>query len=670
MSSDDIYDRITHLTPEERQLLTTALSASDHEKQQSTSPNQTMEGSATHKPQQNAHKDVISHDSKMPGTYLDTSINSTEFDSSLLFDQNGQILDSSLLADFTQPGYEYQNLDNSALVWEPPSPDLQVSVDEDVAQRTSVSDSPSDEPEGGEKRKSADDVQETDGKKRRGDGTAKKPGRKPLTTEPTSKRKAQNRAAQRAFRERKEKHLKDLETKVEMLEKVSKDSRQENSLLRAQVARLQVELQEYRKRMSGINDNTVGRTSFGGTPSNFNPSSIAPGYFGAGSMPQNGMNNITGKDPLSFLETSKSAAQYGSSQQPSWNASPATAAPYTSQNGILSYTTPQSHPSNSHSVHLGNSSSTTPSIEPQNIQKTAPSTSSNGSVKNATHSKHGSPTSCCELVHSNSSTGSPGSTSNVTLDSPLFNQVRHGQDGKPDTHAQTKSSQQQHDPSTYENDSTNKHSQSLCQNMLNEVNQTSGAELGFQQYTDHVPLIPDFDWFVQQNHGAFDPALFGDYRDPQDAYLSHDLDSFLNDNSFDISGGNDTLYDLPPSKPQPLPTTIGDDDLKAFEEACKGKTDEKFQKNIQNLLDRVSEFKRCQLEKAKMAPNCGDLSENQEDYLSLTDLWTRVTQAKSFKEKDLDIDSLCTAFKQKACCSETGLRMKPEEIDKIMSQYE
>lgn len=79
--------------------------------------------------------------------------------------------------------------------------------------------------------------------------TAKKPGRKPLTSEPTSKRKAQNRAAQRAFRERKEKHLKDLEQKVQDLENASESANHENSILRAQVDRLQTELREYRRRL-------------------------------------------------------------------------------------------------------------------------------------------------------------------------------------------------------------------------------------------------------------------------------------------------------------------------------------------------------------------------------------------------------------------------------------
>ncbi|OBT83686.1 hypothetical protein VE02_07577 [Pseudogymnoascus sp. 03VT05] len=89
---------------------------------------------------------------------------------------------------------------------------------------------------------------EPDGKRREGDDkTSKKPGRKPLTSEPTSKRKAQNRAAQRAFRERKEKHLKDLETKVQDLEKASEAANHENLILRAKVDKMTAELKEYKQ---------------------------------------------------------------------------------------------------------------------------------------------------------------------------------------------------------------------------------------------------------------------------------------------------------------------------------------------------------------------------------------------------------------------------------------
>ncbi|CAG8544896.1 15368_t:CDS:10 [Acaulospora colombiana] len=69
----------------------------------------------------------------------------------------------------------------------------------------------------------------------------KKPGRKPLTNTPSSKRKAQNRAAQRAFRERKERYVKELESKIEELESLSAKSVQENQQLKKLVEKLQDE---------------------------------------------------------------------------------------------------------------------------------------------------------------------------------------------------------------------------------------------------------------------------------------------------------------------------------------------------------------------------------------------------------------------------------------------
>lgn len=114
-----------------------------------------------------------------------------------------------------------------------------------------------------DKRKNSDegDDEENTPKRRESEEKAsKKPGRKPLTSEPTSKRKAQNRAAQRAFRERKEKHVQDLKLKVEELEKASESSNHENGLLKAQIEKLQSELKEYRKRLSM--QSSMPRTSF------------------------------------------------------------------------------------------------------------------------------------------------------------------------------------------------------------------------------------------------------------------------------------------------------------------------------------------------------------------------------------------------------------------------
>ncbi|KAG3184367.1 hypothetical protein PC129_g25306, partial [Phytophthora cactorum] len=135
--------------------------------------------------------------------------------------------------------------------------DEQAKMIEDLPARTSTG-SESTENEGNEKLSHPDDEDDEDSpgndpKRREStDKVPKKPGRKPLTSEPSSKRKAQNRAAQRAFRERKERHLKDLETKVEELEKASEAAKHENSMLRAKVDRMTSELHQYKQRVSVI----------------------------------------------------------------------------------------------------------------------------------------------------------------------------------------------------------------------------------------------------------------------------------------------------------------------------------------------------------------------------------------------------------------------------------
>ncbi|KAK4219971.1 PAP1-domain-containing protein [Rhypophila decipiens] len=128
----------------------------------------------------------------------------------------------------------------------------------DVPAPSSTGKSESPEGDSPDKRSHPDDDDEgnTTNKRREGeDKVAKKPGRKPLTTEPSSKRKAQNRAAQRAFRERKERHVKELEEKVQELEKNSQSTSKENQLLKAKVDKMTIELNEYKKRISIISAN-------------------------------------------------------------------------------------------------------------------------------------------------------------------------------------------------------------------------------------------------------------------------------------------------------------------------------------------------------------------------------------------------------------------------------
>ncbi|KAJ2808800.1 DNA-binding transcription factor yap1, partial [Coemansia furcata] len=69
----------------------------------------------------------------------------------------------------------------------------------------------------------------------------KKPGRKPILTEASTKRTAQNRAAQRAFRERKQQYLKGLEEKVKELTEQQERTERENAQLKQFVDKLKEE---------------------------------------------------------------------------------------------------------------------------------------------------------------------------------------------------------------------------------------------------------------------------------------------------------------------------------------------------------------------------------------------------------------------------------------------
>lgn len=91
---------------------------------------------------------------------------------------------------------------------------------------------------------------------------ASKPGRKLITSEPKNKRTAQNRAAQRAFRERKERRMKELEEKVQLLEEEKTQIANESDLLRLQVKSLMSQLANYKQ-----TPQTVSTASSDSTPS-------------------------------------------------------------------------------------------------------------------------------------------------------------------------------------------------------------------------------------------------------------------------------------------------------------------------------------------------------------------------------------------------------------------
>lgn len=100
------------------------------------------------------------------------------------------------------------------------------------------------------------------------------------------KRRDQNRVSQRAFRQRKEKHTKELEAKVEELENLLETASHENSIVTSQMSRMEEELCYYRRLLfAGANGQGLGISPPPSEASTSVNSSYSANYTSASSYP-------------------------------------------------------------------------------------------------------------------------------------------------------------------------------------------------------------------------------------------------------------------------------------------------------------------------------------------------------------------------------------------------
>ncbi|KAI0887830.1 PAP1-domain-containing protein [Annulohypoxylon maeteangense] len=356
-----------------------------------------------------------------------------------------------------------------------------------------------------------EDEDEGGGKRRESEGKVpKKPGRKPLMNEPSSKRKAQNRAAQRAFRERKEKHLKDLETKVEELEKVSTETNNENSQLRAQIDKLTMELNEYKKKLTLLNS---PRPVTGSS----NPSRNA--VFGNAAI-QN-LNDVNFQ-----FEFPKFGVLPGP-QSSYANPIPRTSLYHTSSSG----NSPNSQNSPTDKSKDQATPNSTKSRENSDSQSKDASSKSSGSPYDSTFGASVSRTSL-DSSHNSVNGANTGSPCSSTANSNMGPSSSCGTSPEPCTQS----------PMGFKPVDTlttiGEEQPSLTTDSMNHFNNLSNVDFS------------SIDWMSQQNGGQFDPQLFGDYREPQDNILSSATfdDSFFND-AFDVDFT--TPYNVAPSPNAP-----------------------------------------------------------------------------------------------------------------------
>ncbi|KAL8925307.1 MAG: hypothetical protein Q9208_003597 [Pyrenodesmia sp. 3 TL-2023] len=411
-----------------------------------------------------------------------------------------------------------------------------------------------------DKRKNGENDEEKNKRHEGNDKNNKKPGRKPLNnTEPTTKRKAQNRAAQRAFRERKERHLKDLETKVEDLEKASEATNHENGRLRATVERLSTEVKEYRKRLSlnstgysppralapqlnqnVSNDFQFAFPKFGDLPGStfMNNGSLAkignpnkgpsrttsggiPGVVRAGSFSSSNAKSPTNSVNSPMEKNRKSSI--GSTLMGGMQASPISF----QGNGVEDLSSLFS-PSILATASRSNSSDYMfPVDDKPTSLGTKQSSTEPSSASNAGSNKHRASSTSMTASPSVSSVSHAGMDSScVTTPEPSANSPEHH---KPtEGTLNTISEESAPKPSMNDRNSFCDQWATACGNTMNPVprsmSQSNNASASLSSTMKSPAVdINGIDSMARENGGQFDPILFNDYRDPQNDLFKNDF---------------------------------------------------------------------------------------------------------------------------------------------------
>lgn len=531
----------------------------------------------------------------------------------------------------------------------------------------------SDSTDGGDKpdkRKSPEEDSlddENDAKRREGEPKeAKKPGRKPLTSEPTTKRKAQNRAAQRAFRERKEKHLKDLETKVDALSKAQEQDKHENGVLRAQVQRLQAELGEYKKRMSyssgGIASHSPPSAARGVSRSNSNSQTDFQFDFPKfGALPGNQLfgNNVQSSREKTVSPPAGQHASLPRSNSMARNPSPGThmsnhplSSGNNSRSGSMNKGTnsPLAQISATGTTYadlfspstLGNLNSADFLMQNNNNNNNTDARAFAQYADNGTDSTSG----ISRVFRFNSGSGSGSGTN--SNQSPSVPSLTHYNTNSCNTSSCGTSPESANSPPSDVNKTgVNDFNDIYSLKPVNSNNTQKSAQNGGLTNAS----TPGFDWLATQNGGQFDPVLFGDYRESQDAIVG---DGDFNSGFFEAAFPYDlntpfAMNDF--SSPKSAQQTSASANLLAEVEKCReGGDDDMYLPQQAPTQQSQQQINEMSLKAAEKMLNCNTI-------------WSQLQSNQDFKEGKFDLDNLCAELRAKAKCSESGVTVPSEYVD-------
>lgn len=403
--------------------------------------------------------------------------------------------------------------------------------------------------------------------------------------------------------------MKDLETKVQELEKASEQTNNENSQLRAQVDKMNMELSEYKKRLTLVNNGVRSMPTSSNTP-----------VFGS-----NLVNN------LSDVNFQFEFPKFGVLPGPPQNRS-------NSNGRSTSFPSP------------ANSFSTQPTPSDKASDKTTPASNKGA---HSSESDKEALAKFSSIVNGNTAYDNFfGNASRSSLDSTNFS-LGGTNSGSP---ASASSNSNAGGPSSSCGTSPEPFTQSplgfkpvdtlttIGEEQSGLTNDKVNNQLDFGTFD-----ATNFDWLAQQNGGQFDPQLFGGYREPQDNILANATfdDTFFND-AFDADFT--TPFNVAPS-PKPAKKNIC-----AEIDARKEEDDNIIVANVNGkLLTCNNIWYTAQFE--------------TNESMKLTFPRERLQNCPKVQSGDIDLDGLCSDLQKKAKCGGTGAVVDEKDFKAVMTKH-
>jgi len=438
--------------------------------------------------------------------------------------------------------------------------------------------------------------------------------------------------------------LKDLEEKVADLEKASESTNHENSMLRAQVDRLQTELREYKRRLTTSElTRSSSLANMGGFQFDFPP--FGSGIFGH-------------KDSKDGLKPMVSLMDRMNSLEKQGTPTPSLAGSTNGNNNSSS----KSLPSPPSTVHSSLSDLFSPSIIESVNKSSSPDYMGNFDGR----SIHGTP-----KLNGRDTTSSP-SASSVS---------QHG----PGSSCGTSPEPMNNSPtSSKPNDSLGPISEEgtvmttpngdtyVCKSGVidGETETTFCEKLGMACGNPHnpVPKAPQFstasdsaasslDWLAQQSsNNNFDPILFSDYRDPV-----NDINSSINmsffDDAFPVVNFDNIGSPQPPKKDLiAVIDALNNDDS---EDEVVPADDPKQMLSCNKIW--YGHFYQS-LHGMAFALYSGQVS------LTVNYYRDRISSHPRFVSGELDMDGLCSELRSKAKCSEVGVVVAENDVQEVLGK--